>query len=89
MWGEAEEKGMENPSPWGGKGHRELGTEVLLFRGALSHSPAKVCCAVPKIKDHLDGIKSTLCRVCGGEGGDGRTLPEPVGWGVVWRDRMT
>ena len=51
--------------------------------------PAKVCCAVPKIKDHLDGIKSTLCRVCGGEGGDGRTLPEPVGWGVVWRDRMT
>lgn len=75
MWGEVEEKGLENPSPWGDKGHRELGTEVLLFRGALSHCPANVLCTVPRIKDCLGGIKSTICRVCG----MGRGLQSPPG----------
>lgn len=62
---EAEEKELGNSSPWGGKGTETFGAEVLSFRGALSHCPAKVHCALPEIKK----------TKAGGGGGDGGALP--------------
>lgn len=85
---EAEENELENSIPWGGKGQGDLGTEVLLFRGALSHCPAKVRCVLPKIKDCLGGTEATVCVACG-VGGRGLQNPPGVYRGAGWMDRVT